>query len=306
MKISERFHRARFDWEVRAISKTEPLRPGNENFIVLSMVQHRDILPYLLALKSFARYMSPSRVVVVADPTLDAGDRALLLQHAPQIEFRAAEEFHRDGIPRGGTWERLTAISQYALDSYVVQLDADTVAINDLPAVRQAIRDRVSFTLGTEDVQPIVSCAAIAEWAKPRLDGPDEHIQLLAEASLDRFDTAGRYRYARGCSGFAGFAPGSINVEQVLEISVRMAELIGPKWSAWGTEQFTSNLLVCSSPGARILPHPSYCNPGRITSVTVFLHFIGYVRYRSGLYARLARRISEELVEASAVRPHAA
>lgn len=304
MSIVERFHRARFNWEVRAIRNTPPLRPGSENFIALSMVQHRDVLPYLLALKSFARFLPPAKVVLVADPTLDADDRALLRSHVPHIEFREAVEFHRDGIPQGGTWERLTAISQYALESYVVQLDADTVAINDLPAVRQAMRDRVSFTLGTEDIQPTVSCAEMAEWAQHRLDGQN-HIQLLAEASLDRFDTTGRYRYARGCSGFAGFAPGSINPAQVLEVSVRMAELIGPKWSAWGTEQFTSNLLVCSSPGARILPHPSYCNPGRITPATVFLHFIGYVRYRSGLYARLARRVSHELVEASTQRRHA-
>jgi len=128
----------------------------------------------------------------------------------------------------------------------------------------------------------------------------------VAEASLARFDSTGQYRYARGCSGFAGFAPGSIKTEQVLEVSLRMEELIGPKWSAWGTEQFTSNLIVCSSPGARILPHPTYCNPNWMTSATVFLHFIGYVRYRSGLYARLARRISNELAAASSQQLRAA
>ena len=33
--------------------------------------------------------------------------------------------------------------------------------------VAQAIQQRVSFTLGTEDVQPIISCVEAAEWAKP-------------------------------------------------------------------------------------------------------------------------------------------
>ena len=304
MKLAERFHRARFDWEVRAVLNTPPVLVGAENFIALSMVQHRDVLPYLLAIKSFARFLQPARVVLVADPTLDTDDRTLLRKHVPHIEFREAAEFHRDGIPKGGCWERLNAISEYARDAYVVQLDADTVAMKDMPAVRQAIRDQVSFTLGTEDVQPITSCAEIAEWAKNQLDGQD-HIQLLAEASLDRFDTTGRFRYARGCAGFAGFAPGNINATQMLDISTRMAELIGPQWSAWGTEQFTSNLIVCSSLGARILPHPSYCNPGRITTVTIFLHFIGYVRYRSGLYAKLARKICRELNVASTKQRHA-
>ena len=304
MKITEHIHRAHFGWAVRAIRNTAPLTPGGDHFIALSMVQHRDVLPYLLALKSFARFLRPARVVLIADPTLTGDDRTLLRQHVPHIELRDASEFRRDGIPQGGCWERLSAISEYANDAYVVQLDADTVAINDLPSVRHAIHDGASFTLGTEDIQPIQSCAEIAAWAQPRLEG-DDHTQLLAEASLDRFDSIDRFRYARGCAGFAGFSPGSITPQKVLHISNRMSELVGPQWSAWGTEQFTSNLLVCSSPGARLLPHPSYCHPGRMTSATVFLHFIGYVRYCSNLYAKLAHQVSNELQAKSSPRPTA-
>ena len=133
--------------------------------------------------------------------------------------------------------------------------------------------------------------------AKQQIQEP-AHIELLAEAHLDAFKADARYRYARGCSGFAGFAgfaPGSISFDQLIEVSTRMAALIGSKWSAWETEQFTSNLIIYSSPGARLLPHPSYCNPGWKTTDTVFLHFIGYVRYSSGLYANVARRVSRGL-----------
>ena len=63
----------------------------------------------------------------------------------------------------------------------------------------------------------------------------------------------------------------------------------------WGTEQFSSNLLVASSPGARVLPHPRYCAAHRRTGDTAFLHFIGYVRHASGLYAQLAGEIAAEL-----------
>ena len=273
---------------------TVPLRPGSGDFIALSMVQHRDVLPYLLALKSFARFMPPKRVVLVADPTLDGADRALLRQHVPHIEFREAMEFHRPGIPKGGTWERLTAISEYAARSYVVQLDADTVAVGALDAVEQAIQECCSFTLGTEDFQEIQRCAEVSAWAKTRLDGKD-HVQLLAECRLAEFDPHGQFRYARGCSGFAGFALNSITPEKVLHVSQTMAGLMGDQWSAWGTEQFSSNLLVCSSPGARLLPHPAYCAPTRIKPHTVFLHFIGFVRHRTPLYAQLARHVSRQL-----------
>ena len=66
MKLAERFHRARFDWEVRSILKTPLLQPGKENFIALSMVQHRGVLPYLLALKSSTRFLRLRRVVLIA------------------------------------------------------------------------------------------------------------------------------------------------------------------------------------------------------------------------------------------------
>jgi hypothetical protein len=297
MKLTERLHRAQFSWAVGAIRNTAPLRPGQNNFMALSMVQHRDVLPYLLALKSFARFLPPARVVLVADPTLDANDRDVLRNHVPHIEFREAAEFQREGIPKGGCWERLNAISEYAKDTYVVQLDADTVALHDMPEVRQAIQQGVSFSLGTEDVQPIISCAEAAEWAKPRLDGQD-HTQLIAESKLDGFDPDGKFRYARACAGFAGFAPGSISPALVAQISSRMAALVGPQWSEWGTEQFTSNLIVCSSPGARLLPHPTYCHPGRKTAATVFLHFIGFVRFANSLYSTVARQISKDLAKA--------
>jgi len=305
MKLAERFHRARFDWEVRALKDTPPLQRGSDDFIALSMVQHRDVLPYLLALKSFARFLTPVRVVLVADPTLDSNDRSLLRRHVPHIEIREAAEFQRPGIPKGGCWERLGAISHCNSEGYVIQLDADTVAVADLPAVRDALRNGTSFTLGTEDVQPIQTCAEIAAWAKGRLDGND-HVQLIAECALADFDPECAFRYARGCAGFAGFARGSINPDRVLDVSRRMAPLLGDLWTGWGTEQFTSNLLVCSSPGASLLPHPAYCAPTRIKPHTVFLHFIGYARYRSPLYAQLARRVGQDLKAGALAQRHAA
>lgn len=294
MKIFEKINRIRFNFAVHAILKTPPLQIGNEDFIVLSMVQHRDVLPYLLALKSFARYLSPQRVVVVADPSLNDSDRTVMRTHVPHIEFREAAEFHQSGIPKGGTWERLTAISEYAQKQYVVQLDADTVSTLDLPEVRQAIRAKSSFALGTEDFQPIEDGASVAALAKSKLTNND-HIQLLAESNLDQLDAIAAFKYARACSGFSGFAPGAINIGVLRSVSELMGQLLNGKWENWGTEQFTSNLIVCSAPGGHLLPHPRYCNPWRMTGDSVFLHMIGYTRYQSGLYARLAKQVTQEL-----------
>lgn len=301
MKIIERLHRAHFDWRVRSILRTPKVGPGRLDFTLLSMVQHKDVLPYLLALKSISRFLDPARVVVVADPTLHAADRALIRRHVPHIQFHEAAEFRRPGLPVGGCWERLSAIAQYSARSYVVQLDADTVAVTLPTDVRRAISDQVSFTLGTEDNQAISSTAEAAALANSRLDGNDQ-IQALAESVLDRLDPQQQYRYVRGCAGFAGFARGSLNPAQLLVVSQKMAALLPGRWSAWGTEQFTSNLLVASSPGARVLPHPRYCAPHRRTAETVFLHFIGYVRFASSMYANTTAQVVSELRLASANR----
>lgn len=308
MKIREQFNKVLFNLTVRSIRGTPPLRPGPHELTVLSMVHHRDVDAYLLALKSFARYVQPTRVVMVADPTITGADRELIRSHVPHIVFRDAASFHHDGIPRGGCWERLTAIAEYCADSYVIQLDADTVAVAPLADVAAAVRDGVSFTLATDDGQVIGSTHAVAQWARARGNDPDEHVQVLAEACLDRLDPGGERRYVRGCAGFAGFAPGTMNVAAVAEFSRAMGQLLGTRWSAWGTEQFASNYFVANSPGARLLPHPMYCSPHRRVPSTVFFHFVGYVRYTNGLYSRVTARVVRELKRAAAAAParHAA
>ncbi len=294
MSFATALNRFFFGLAVRGIAQTKSVRLGNQDLLVLSMVQHRDVLPYLLAIKSFCRYLQPARVVVVADPTLTAADRALMAQHILAIEFREQAEFRRPAIPQGGCWERLCAVAEYVRDSYVIQLDADTVAIGPMMEVVKAVEDQVAFTLGTENDQSIQTCSEISEWARGRLSSHD-HVQLVAESRLDGIDGAESYRYIRGCAGFAGYPHGSFDIETIALFSKRMERILPDRWSEWGTEQFTSNVIVASMSATSILPHPKYCAPHRRVAESAFFHFIGYVRFASPLYAQLARRISTEL-----------
>lgn len=293
-RVGELINRWRFNRAVRAIRGTPPIYLSDKGVIALSMVQHRDVDAYLLAIKSFLRHITASRVVVVADPTLSAKDRAIFVEHIPAIEFREAAEFRKPGIPAGGCWERLCAISEYVATDYVIQLDADTVAVAPLEEVAEAVARATPFTLGTEDRQNIQTCSEISAWARQRLtDG--EHVQVIAESLLDQVDGAQELRYVRGCAGFAGYPKGSFNFDRLGDLSGRMAAVMGLRWTQWGTEQFTSNLLLASMSNFRLLPHPKYCAPHRRDEGTVFMHFIGYVRFTTPLYATLARRIVGEL-----------
>lgn len=293
-KIRTAINRRRFDRELQRILDTSPIHMGQAPLTLLSMVHHRDVESYLLAVKSFCRFIQPRRIVVVADPSITAVDQARIASHVVGIEFVRAEDYREPGMPQGGCWERLIAISEYVQNDYVIQLDADTVALADMPEVRKAISESTSFVLATEDGQDFVSIVEAARWAKLRAQS-SEHVQILAEANLDHLPGAALARYVRGCAGFSGFAPGSFSRAQLRGFSQAMGIVLGERWSAWGTEQFSSNYIVSNSTRALVLPHPKYCHPGREQPGTVFLHFIGYVRFNTDRYARAARETSADL-----------
>lgn len=298
VNIGQRFNKARFGLAVKKIQRTPILKTCSGGPVLLSMVHHRDVLPYLLAAKSFARFVVPAKVVIVADPSITDADREVLTRHIPGLCFRNAAEFHCPELPKGGTWERLTAIAEYARQDFVIQLDADTVATKPMPEVEQAIRDNRGFLLGTEDIQQIQPAAEVANWAKGQLEGND-HVQLVAESVLDRLSDQQRWKYVRACSGFAGFPRGAFDKVQLIQISREMGALLGARWAEWGTEQFSSNLVLASMEGSKLLPHPKYCAPHRANGDTAFRHFIGYVRHSTPLYGDLARLVANELHQGS-------
>lgn len=293
-KLREAHFRRRFQRELLAIRQTPPVSPGGDSFTLLSMVHHRDVECYLLAVKSLVRFLAPRRIVVVADPSITDEDRRFIAEHIPGITFLRAEDHRDPDLPQGGCWERLIAIADNVGDDYVVQLDADTVTLADVPEVRAAIQGRRSFVLGTVDNQDFVSCPAAARWAQEQQTG-DDHVQLIAECHLDRLPDAEQRRYVRGCAGFSGFAPGSFSRRDLRELSSRMGVALGSRWSAWGTEQFASNFMVANSTDAVVLPHPKYCHPGRERAGAVFLHFIGYVRFVNDRYATVTREVCAAL-----------
>jgi hypothetical protein len=295
MRLAEKVREFQFNRAVRAMNGTPPLEPGGEPFTLLSMVHHRDVHAYLLAAKSLARQLRPSQVVVVADPTIDQDDRAILRRHVPSVVIREASEFKHEGLPSYSSWRRLCAIAEYVERGYVIQLDADTVTLGPVPEVAAAMREGAAFVLGTEDGQGFSSCADAAEYARATQLTGIVRPQGWAEAALDRLDVPGIERYVRGCAGFAGYARQSFDVARLRRISDRMAQMLGDKWTQWGTEQFTTLLVVSNTPNARVLPHPKYCMPSVRKPDTSFIHFIGYERFISSLYANVARTIAAEL-----------
>lgn len=251
---------------------------------------------YLLAVKSFSRHLRPSRVYVLNDGTLTAHDLETLREHLPGHVLLELHDFVSPRCPRGGTWERLLATSSLVLDQYVIQLDADTLTLGPVGEVDDCVRASRAFTLGTWDDQTVETMVERREVALRHANRPDAHIQVIAEANLDKLAAFESMRYVRGCSGFAGFPKGSFSRAYVEDLSMQMDAALGPRWSEWGSEQFMSNILVANTADPLVLPHPKYCDCSDARREdAAFLHFIGSCRFKDGLYARLGRRVIASL-----------
>lgn len=180
-KLKTKYQKWMYERVVKGVLNTPPLQPGKLPFIALSMVHQRDVLPYLVAIKSFAKQANPQRVVIVCDPTIGDKERQIFKKHVPHVELRDAAEFRNPDIPVGGTWERLSAISEYAAKAYTVQLDADTITVGSVPEVIAAIKSNFGFVIGEDPEQPLLTLNEAAELSK---NWRDKHIQAFAEKRM--------------------------------------------------------------------------------------------------------------------------
>lgn len=284
-KLKTQLGRDLFDRECRGVLTAPPARTlASSRTLVVSQLQHKDVLMYLVAIKSFASRVPVGAALILNDGSLDEQDKQVLITHVPGVKISPIEAYRSPRCPSGGTWERLLAIAHHSAQQYVVQLDADTVAIGELPEVTAAAADGVSFALGTWDGQQVETLAQRALDAR-RLNVADhDHIQVAAEKVFDQVPGFDQLRYVRGCSGFAGFAPGSVTPQFIEAFSGHMTSLLGDRWTEWGSEQVMSNVAVANSPRVMVLPHPRYCDCNHIGKESAFIHFIGDCRFRGSAY----------------------
>lgn len=277
---------ARLNRAARPVLETPPIR-GGAGPIILSMVSDRDFLLYLVAAKSFHARIGGGRFYVIDDGTLRRAQRDLLLRHLDATICPIAD-IPMGRTPRGGTWERLTRIADLVQDSYVIQLDSDTLSVGPLDEVRAAIAADASFTLVTH---PDITYCTIAEACAVARADPATDIHTIAEQVLDVAGDPASGRYVHGCSGFAGFAKGSFGRENVERFSVAIESVLGRRWWEWGSEQITSNFIVSNAPRVAAIPYPKYRNyEGEpLAAGTEFIHFLGTYRFRGGYYAQCVR-----------------
>jgi hypothetical protein len=292
-QLNDRMRRMRFANACWGILRAAPVAlDATSGMVVLSQLQHKDVLLFLLALKSFARRVRPRAVYVLDDGSLSERDRGKLRDHIPGLTLLDRAEFRSSACPIGGTWERLLAISALVRDHYVIQLDSDTLTVGAIDEVRACVERQTAFALGTWDRQKIETMRERYDTARKLVPQGHDHVQVVAEAHFHRLREFESLRYVRGCSGFAGFAKGSFERNFVEAISGQMRSALGDRWAEWGSEQVMSNIVIANIPNAVVLPHPKYADCHKMKQgVTEFIHFIGGCRFDGGDYARLGTEL---------------
>jgi hypothetical protein len=285
--------RAWFNLNCRSILSTPPIPPGDPGITLVSMLCHPELLMYLLAAKSFCRQLGRTpQIVILNDGSLTTEDRAILSRHLLKAQIIPIADINTQGCPQGSCWERLLLISKLARNSYIVQLDSDTLTLGPIEEVNQCLSTNRSFTLLGDKSYPEVepmreACTRLKHIASPL-------VQAACERTFDRLPESASLKYLRGNAGFTGFAQGSIDREKVLRFSNLMRGLVQEKWNEWGSEQVTSNLLIANAENPYPLPTPRYlsywAHPDIPYDRAAFLHFIGPHRYAHGFYLHQAKQ----------------
>ena len=285
-KLRSQISVANFNRQTRAILDTAPLKivDGDTPLVFASLVSHKDLRMYLVAIKSIYTAVGFGRIEIVNDGSLQADDEATLKHHLPGIRINPISSIDPSPCPRGGCWERLWFILGRTKDAYVIQVDSDTVTCGPIPDVVDCIKSNTSFVLGTRqglELVPVSQASAFARGYKP------DHVQMAAEQELDTLPDAASLRYVRGSAGFSGFARGGFSHDRLVAFSTAMETRVSKRWTEWGTEQMASNFAVANNTKAMVLPHPKYsCFDLEMDpEQAAFLHFIGTNRFDAGVYA---------------------
>ncbi|MDC8830339.1 hypothetical protein [Alteromonas gilva] len=300
-KALTKYNRSRFIQAANQVRQTPPSSNSviSSDVIIVSQVYHSAVDMALLALKSFLSFYGPCQVELLDDGTLTSADYSVFEHHLPNVKISLISSVDLQGCPSGGTWERLMRILQLCKNNYVIQVDTDTLTLSELKEVKKYVTNNTAFTIGGPKWQQAVSPSEMADIAK---SWKNTHIQARAESLLNDIKSIALQKYLRGCSAFTGFPKGSDLVNELVAFSQEMKSLLGEKsWYEWGTEQFSSNVMISLCDESVVLPWPEYQNFGfpkiepakdlnMYIEQSVLIHFIGPNRFDYRIYESLSKR----------------
>lgn len=296
-RIKNYINRKKFDSALADIKQYPAMKGEYEDYYLVSQICEKDITMFLMAYNSFVRYALPKKTFIIDDGSLSSNSILVLEDLIPNLIIKRIEEISIPPFPTNLCWERLILIQELIKESYVVQLDSDTLTIYYQDEVINNIKNNVSFTLGT-DTECGKKIMSLADFLPHVLNSDSKHIQVESEKNLREKLNNKNISYVRGCAGLAGYARNSFKLSDIEDFFKFQLDLMGNDWNQWGCDQVTSNFIIANTKGATVLPNPTYtCYRADTYSIPVkFYHFIGSFRFKNNTYTNYAKKILKDLV----------
>ena len=198
------------------VLETAPIGPRPGGPAIAARIGTRQVLPFLVAVKSLYRRIGRGRVVILDDGTLAGPDRTILAFHCGDPELLPRAAVPLGGFPPGGGWEPWLAAFDRRRGEYWLLIDPLAVATGPVPQIERALGGNRSLAAGTAlvglaaggpgrpDPEALsealggasASATAASHLLMAREAGP---IELTEADSLARFGTGGAAAHAAAC-----------------------------------------------------------------------------------------------------------
>ena len=272
---------------------TDPIITNDAPLVFVTLLQHKDVYPYLVAIKSVFSSFGEGGVVVINDGSLTEADIGLLESQVLGIDIRPIADVDMALVDmKGGCWERLVTLVKESEKRYVIQVDADLVAQKQLGEVVELYKSNRSFALGNYISPGLVTFEQMSSWWTDQGVHAHDHVQVKSELVFKNLPRAEKRFYRRTTAAFVGMSKGSGTLAALSEFCEDMKDALGSDWNDWGSEQVASNYLIANTENNVELSAPEYVNnvPEKDISGAKLVHFFGSFRYYKKRYQNMSQK----------------
>lgn len=133
---------------IAGILETPPVPHRADGVAIVARIGTREVLPFLVALKSLHGRLGRGRPVILDNGTLDGADRTILAFHCGDPEILPPRAVSLGGFPSAGDWEPWLAAFDRRRGEYWLLLDPLAVVVESVPQIEQALAANRSLSTG--------------------------------------------------------------------------------------------------------------------------------------------------------------
>jgi len=299
------------------IAKTKPITTNPDaKTEVHSVIPHRYIYAYLVAIKSLLQYHADLSVVVHDDGSLTKADKALLAFHLPgcKVIDRLDADAAFDSLNNPFLSKVRNSYTSYiklfdtihsCKSERIIVIDSDTLFLKRPDAIIDWIENGGKPWYHTAPLGGMKRKELTKQKSQPstgkQAAQEKDHIQTLIMKNIDNINITleKNYNIEQGfCAGFIGYDSTTIKLDELNELFLLLHKKFDDKIFKWGAEQ-TVHGLALGAKGAEALPIDDYFvftqKNADLAKDATFVHFVGENRFHRLIYPRLAKSLIQSL-----------